>query len=133
MRGRRLNPVRISRVLALSVVVGVLLWISQSPQMANHFGYALPGPRGLPSRLSYDGRSFANQFTCAGAEWCHADGPPSCTPTVQTLQPAGFVVTLFGLPYTLFRSPTPRGMTTISLYVSLAHDCYVSYTLEGGP
>ena len=57
----------IGALLAVGGLAGVLLLIALQPWTANHFGYALPGPRGLPYRLSYAGRDYSNAQTCAGA------------------------------------------------------------------
>jgi hypothetical protein len=110
------------------------------PQVANHFGYALPGPRGLPYRLTYAGRYYANPQTCAGAGWCGDIETPQCTTSAWLrsygywpLQRVGTVVTLFGPFYPMLRSPTPPGMTTMALYIPISRDCYLAYSLEGGP
>lgn len=72
MMGRRLVLTKRSWVpLAIIALVMVpALAALLQPAMANHFGYALPGPRGQPYRLTYAGRSYANPCTCAGAGWC---------------------------------------------------------------
>ncbi len=53
--------------IAVLVVVGTL---GATPKVANHFGYALPGERGLPYQVHYNGRDYRNYLTCAGARWC---------------------------------------------------------------
>lgn len=122
----------------VSGVLGALLALAGQPQLANHFGYALPA--GLPFRLSYAGRYYANPSTCAGAGWCKANGPPRCTSAqwlrgyhYWPLQQVGAVFTLFGPLRPLLRYQPPAGMTTMALYVPMGHDCYLAYGLEGGP
>lgn len=132
--------VGIGAALATSSLAGVLVVIAQQPWTANHFGYALPGPHGLPFRLSYAGRHYANEQTCAGDSWCRGSGPPPCMTAAQLwsyhywhLQRTGSVATLFGSSRLVLRAPTPQGMTTMGLYVPIDRDCYLAYTLEGGP
>lgn len=119
-------------------VLGALLALASQPRLANHVGYALPA--GLPFRLSYAGRHYANQSICAGADWCRANGPPRCTNArwlrrqhSWPLRRAGAIFTLFGPARPLLRYPPPMGMTTMALYVPLGRDCYLAYSLEGGP
>ena len=140
MHRLRAVGVGIGAALITLSLVGVLVVIVQQPWTANHFGYALPGPHGLPFRLSYAGRHYANEHTCAGDNWCRGNGPPQCTTAAWLrsdhywpLQRVGSVATLFGSSRLVFRAPTPQGMTTMSLYVPIGRDCYLAYTLEGGP
>ena len=65
---------------------------------------------------------------------------PDCTTAASLrgygywpLQRVGAVFTLFGPSRPLLRDPTPRGMTTMVLYVPMDRDCYAAYGLEGGP
>jgi hypothetical protein len=131
-----------SRVpLAITVIVIVCALVAlMQPAMANHFGYALPGPRGLPYRLTYAGRTYANPSTCAGAGWCDGAAPIHCATTAWLrrygywpLARVGTLWVMIGLPYPMLRSPTPAGMTTMGLYVPIGRDCYLNYSLEGGP
>jgi len=126
----------------LGLSLGLLVVMARQPRLANHFGYALPlpGAAGLPFRLSYTGRHYANASTCAGDDWCKAAGPPICTHASELrgagywpLRQAGSVFTLFGPSHPMLRAPTPDGMTTMALYVPIARDCYLAYSLEGGP
>jgi hypothetical protein len=122
------------------VLVGLLGFVAVQPRVANALGYALPGPSGLPYRVSFAGRDYDNDTTCAGAGWCRVNGPLLCTAGDQLreagtwpLQQVGWLFTLFALPRPLLRAPTPRGMTTMTLYVPRGRDCYLAYALSGGP
>ena len=59
--------IAIGSLIIIIIVLG--LWL-RLPWLANHFGFALPGPGGLPYRISYAGRAYANTATCAHADWC---------------------------------------------------------------
>ena len=139
-KGLRAVAVSIGSALAVGGLAGVLVVVAQQPWAANHFGYALPGPHGLPFRVSYAGRYYANEHTCAGDGWCRSNGPLPCTTPdwLQSnhywpLQRVGSVTTLFGPAHPLLRTPTPRGFITMGLYVPVERDCYLAYALEGGP
>ena len=113
---------RLLAVLALLAGLGLCCLLAAQPTMANRFGYALPGADGLPFRVHYAGRDYENSSTCAGAGWCKANGPPSCTASAWfrdagywPLQRIGWLWRLFDGPilhrYALLRAPTPQGMT----------------------
>lgn len=140
MRRRRAARVAIGSLATSVCLAGALLGIALQPTTANHFGYALLGSHGLPSRLFYAGRIYANDQTCAGGAWCRNSGPPRCITAAWLrgydywpLQRIGSVPTLFGAPHALLRTPTPHGMTTMGLYVPVSRVCYLAYSLEGGP
>jgi hypothetical protein len=128
---------------ALLAGAGLCCIVISQPRLANHLGYALPGAHGLPFRVHYAGRDYWNPSTCAGADWCKAGGPPRCTTSVWfhtygywPLQRVGWLWRLFDWPisrYAVFRTPTPPGMTTMGVYVQTGADCYIAYSLEGGP
>ncbi|MFJ1761636.1 hypothetical protein ACIOD2_15045 [Amycolatopsis sp. NPDC088138] len=108
------------------------------PWTANHFGYALPGDRGLPYRIHHAGRDYRSYLTCAGAGWC-GSADPYCVPlvhfggTAASLTPVDEVVTLFGASHVVFTTkPVPDGTPTVVL-VRAGSDCYVGYALMGGP
>jgi hypothetical protein len=137
-------------LLFASLLVAVLAFaisaIGGLPEIANHFGFALPGDDGLPFRISYLSRDFTSSVTCAGADWCKASnsnaplsgaGRPLCSHK-QDLQENGEwplmqVGSLFTLPP---GSPYPimvaRPGEVVVVYVLKANDCYVSYGLSGG-
>ncbi|MDQ7809184.1 hypothetical protein Q5425_36125 [Amycolatopsis sp. A133] len=124
------------RAAAVAVVV-VLLAAGGSaflPWTANHFGYALPGERGLPYRIHHAGRDYHSSATCAGAGWCTA--APYCTPfggEETSLTRIGEVGTLFGAAHTVFTTrPVPEG-TPLTVLVRAGPGCYVGYALMGGP
>ncbi len=130
----------VASIIGVVLLAGALLVIAQQPWVANHLGYALNGPRGLPFRLSYGSRHYTNEGTCAGDSWCQGSTGTPCTTTgwlksyqYWPLQRVGSVVTLFGPAYPMLRASTPRGMTTMVLYVPVGQGCYLPYSLEGGP
>ncbi len=129
-------------IVILGLGLGLGWAMAWQPRIANHFGYALPlsGASGLPFRLSYAGRHYANDHTCAGDDWCKAASPLTCSLASELrgegywpLQQVGSVLTLFGPSRPMLRAPTPGGMTTMALYVPIGKDCYLPYSLEGGP
>ncbi len=124
-------------------VVLVLVVASQS-WTANHFGYALRGNDGLPTYIYANGRRYHSEQVCAGADWCARDralfGIPRCYTQadiqrmfrVWPLVPVSSMGTLFGAPHTIWTTPGPRGLTE-PFIVADGPDCYVTYSLEGGP
>ena len=40
-------------VVLVLALIGTLAFAASQPQLANHFGYALPGPHGLPYGISF--------------------------------------------------------------------------------
>jgi len=142
----------VSAITLAAVTITGTLWVIDQPTVANHFGYALSGEKGLPYRLRYGQHSYISPMTCAGANWCEVEKTPKeraspyCTPGTLVRQEikgsglgplvrAGHVTTLFGSPHEIYvignLSP---GQTTVDLYVESArNDCYVDYILSGGP
>ncbi|WP_310970654.1 MULTISPECIES: hypothetical protein [unclassified Amycolatopsis] len=92
------------------------------PWTANHFGYALPGNGGLPSRIHHDGRDYR--------------ASTNCTPfggDETSLTRVGEVSTLFGPAHPVFTTrPVPEG-TPLTVLVRDSPGCFVRYALLGGP
>jgi hypothetical protein len=116
----------------------VLLWSPLLPWSANHFGFALAGPAGLPLRISYHGRSYSTPGRCANAGWC-GNEQPECSTAFQLqargewpLVRVGDLPLLGGAPYPIYAMSTLGYPTTMALYVQTG-SCYVPYVLEGGP
>ncbi len=135
--------------MVVSVVVlvglGALAGLAFLPATANHFGYALPGREGLPYRVHYQDRDYRSHLTCARASWCEAEMTPEdrarpyCTPGTElraglSLVRVDDVGTLFGPPHGLFvDAGHAADRTPMAVLVEASRDCYVSYTLMGGP
>ena len=81
--------------------------------------------------MHYAGRDYEDSSTCAGAAWCRGDGPPDCTIS-DWFKSYGYFVFPFSR-YAVLRAPTPAGMTTMGVYVKTGANCYIGYSLEGGP
>jgi hypothetical protein len=139
-----------------ALVVGVITFgisaLGGLPEIANHFGFALPGDDGLPFRISYLNRDFISPLTCAGADWCKNGNPsafvdgashPLCH-SKQDLQknnewPLMQVGSVSALPprppYPIMASQVDyrhdQGKVVV-VYVLRSNDCYVSYDLSGG-
>jgi len=156
VRGRSTTPRRRDRrrvvmaSIAVLVVLGALCGAVFTPKVANHFGYALPGERGLPYQVHYNGRDYRTTLTCAGAQWCEDDKTPEqrmapyCTPGVELGLGEGIddtglvkvddVFTLFGPARPVFTiGVVPQEKTVATLVVGAADDCYLTYALAGGP
>ncbi len=148
------RPRRWWRVVTVGVSVlaalGVLSGAAFTPRVANHVGYALPGDRGLPYRIHYNGRDYRSDVTCAGARWCDDDRTPDqrarpyCTSRARLdlakgnsgteLAKVDDVFTLFGPSHAIFTAGVlPPGETVTAVLVEASTDCYVTYALMGGP
>ncbi len=124
--------------LGAVLIAGVLVWTPLLPWSANHFGFALPGPGGLPYRVGYRDRSYATPGRCANAGWC-SNQQPVCYTAAELqsrhewpFQRVGDLPALGSAPYPMFAQSTPAYPTTMVLYVQVG-SCYVPYELEGGP
>lgn len=101
------------------------------PWTANHFGYALPGEHGLPYRIHHAGRDYRSYATCAGAGWC--DATPYCAPlNGVAVTPVDEVGTWFGSSHVVYTAEAHDG-TPMGVLVQAGPDCYVGYSLMGGP
>jgi hypothetical protein len=128
----------------LAVIVGGLMWGAFQPSTANHFGYALPGKDGLPTYIFARGRRYHSEQVCAGADWCASDreqqGIPRCYTQADLagrlrawpLVKFGDMFTLFGAAQAIFVPPGESGLT-MPFIMADGPDCYVTYSLEGGP
>ncbi|MFC3454826.1 hypothetical protein [Amycolatopsis speibonae] len=134
--------------IAVPAVLAALCGAAFIPKAANHFGYALPGEKGLPYRVHYNGRDYRSGQTCAGARWCEEEqsaeqrSRPYCMPrTGLDLEDNGAglvmvddVFTLFGPSRPVFTvGGLPQGETTTRVFVEASADCYLTYALMGGP
>jgi hypothetical protein len=123
-------------------------FLIETPMMANQFGYALPGEKGLPYRISHNNRDYHSAMTCAGASWCRTGQTAQekakgfCTPgdairkdlsrRNRQLTRTGEVYTLFGPAREIFAGS--NSVLPLTLYVEAEqNDCYVEYGLMGGP
>lgn len=131
--------IALAAALILLVGLGVVAF---QPWSANHFNYALPGSGGLPYRISYNGRDYANNGMCAHATWCRnaPAAETACRSRQQLvdqnqwpLTQVSSIPTLFGPSHAVFAPPVPAGLTLMQLYAVEADGCYISYTIEGGP
>src|SRR5262249_53313248 len=102
-----------------AIATGLIL-----PRVANNLGFALPGPHGLPSRLSYRGHYYYNLSSCAYAGWCDDGKGPTCHAPARLqhdgnwpLQRIGVVPTLLDPPRPLLIAQAQPDATVISLFV----------------
>ncbi|MFI0802340.1 hypothetical protein [Amycolatopsis lurida] len=136
--------------IAVLVVLGALCGAAFIPKVANHFGYALPGEKGLPYQVKYNGRDYRSHMTCAGAQWCEDEKTPEqrtrpyCTPRAGLGLEKGNggtgmvkvddVFTMFGPSHPVFTvGALPQGGTVTGVVVEASKDCYLTYDLVGGP
>lgn len=124
MGGKRVAAVTLVVLLPAAGGAAFLPWT------ANHFGYALPGERGLPYRIHHAGRDYHSEATCAGAGWCDTPAP-HCAPPEPSLTRVDEVPTLFGTAHPVFVTrPAPTPLTVL---VQATPGCFVGYALMGGP
>ena len=136
---------RLTRRARLGILPGValvllagLVWGAFQPWTANHFGYALPGQDRLPYRISYAGRDYSNLHECAGADWCQSDSNRCLSwqrvvdQSIGQVAQVGSVLTLFGFSHPVF-APSTGGLTVMEVYLLERANCYLIYTIEGGP
>ena len=113
------------------------------PRVANHFGYALPGRDGLPTYIFSSGRRYQSPQVCAGADWCKQDQIQQLIPRCYTqanlqaihlwpLVRVGTMFTLLGAPQPIMAPAGETGLTR-PFVMNDGPDCYVLYSLEGGP
>lgn len=135
------NPrlVRLALWIGLtSAILAALGWGVFQPWAANHFGYALPGQDRLPHDIFYADRDYANPNECAGDNWCQP-ADKLCTSKAQLieqnlwpLKQVGSIPTLLGSAYPILAPPN-SGQTQMYLFVLDNDDCYLTYSLSGGP
>ena len=121
---------RTCRVIILIVLCATLLVIGSgalafNARMANHFGYALPGDAGLPSRIAYAGHHYSSAGDCWSSSRLQREG-------AWPLHAVSQLPTLLGPAHPVLSAPVPQGMTSMLLLVP-AGACYTAYSLEGGP
>ncbi|KDN22999.1 hypothetical protein DV20_06635 [Amycolatopsis rifamycinica] len=106
--------------MALVVVLLAAGGAAFLPWTADHFGYALPGDGGLPSRIHHAGRDYRGAATCVGGD-------------EQALTQVGEVGTLFGAAHPVFTTRPVPEEPPLTLLVRDGPDCFVGYALLGGP
>jgi hypothetical protein len=135
--------------LAALICLGV---IATRPQVASHFGYALPVANGLPCRLHYRGRDYENDSQCVGmnqSAWSerytarhHLSSGGVCLQPAALrqaqdwpLEQVASIWTLFGPAHPVLvshRDDAAHGFATMGVYV-MDGSCYRPYELLGGP
>ncbi len=124
-------------------VFALLIYFIFVPPVANHVGFALLGPHGLPSHIRYGGRRYENTSVCARApfcrrseqsgELCAAKDDLLAHHELWPMTQIGFVPTVIGPALAIMHAPLVPGQTPVVVYVSEGNDCYLPYGLEGGP
>lgn len=133
-------------VVAGALMLLGLLWYLGLPWAANQFGFALPGPGGLPSHIHYNGHDYANPATCARQGWCGPQQTPDGRPValcrsltelqqgnLWPLIQVGTVPIMLSSSYPLMIPRASLGKNTPpqTIIVPMNGDCYVYYTLTG--
>jgi len=133
MRGISARAVVIT--LAVVALAAFVFWGATQPWAANHFGYALSGPNGLPDHISYGGLRYDG--SCAASRVTQANLQ---TENFWPLKQVGAIPTLFGdshVIYALENDPAAvgasLGYTPLDLYVSTNDGAYCVYERGGGP
>ena len=128
----------VRRTLLVAIVAVILVGLGVGafqPWTANHFQYALPGPRGLPFRITRGDRSYRAPGMCAGADWCAdpSQGVSQCMTPAQLRRVNWWPVVQVGTMVTLAGPWYPIMEAGGFVFVKLRSDCYIVYVLEGGP
>lgn len=142
-RRRRVSIWLALLLILLAFIVPAGIWGAFQPRVANHFGYALPGKDGLPTYIFANGRRYQSPQVCAGADWCEQARIQQLIPRCYTqadlqtqqlwpLVQVSNMFTLFGASQPIL---APKGASGVARPFVMADgpDCYVTYTLEGGP
>lgn len=144
MPRRRRVPLWMAVVLVLAgFFVPAGIWVALQPRVANHFGYALPGKDGLPTYIFANGRRYQSPQVCAGADWCKQSRlqllVPRCYSAANLqaqqlwpLKQVGTMFTLFGAPQPILAPSNESGVVR-PFVMGDGPNCYVVYSLEGGP
>src|SRR5438876_9783729 len=72
-KGELIGKMPLISILLLIITIVITIsftWLVLLPWMANHYSFALPGEKGLPYWVMYNGRRYFNSITCANAAWC---------------------------------------------------------------
>lgn len=107
-------------LVAIVILLGVIV---ARDQIADHFGFGLPGR--APTRLTYVDRYY-QAGECRSEEYLKSIGS-------WPLRPTGTIQTLFGPSYPILTGRTIDGLAPTVVFVSARPDCYTAYSLEGGP
>ena len=130
-------------------LAGLSAWLAFRPEVANHFGYALPFKNGLPCRIHVLGREYDNDSQCLGIartawmKWYdaqnHVTEGGECVARAAIshtyhggLSKIGEVFTLLGLSHPIEGMRDPEGLVSTVLFVRDC-SCYRPYSLSGGP
>lgn len=122
---RRTHRVALLIVACVGLVVIGVGALAFNARVANHFGYALPGDAGLPSRIAYAGRHYSAAGDCWSSSRLQREG-------AWPLHAVSQLPTLLGPAHPVLSAPVPQGMATMLLVVP-SGACYTVYSLEGGP
>jgi hypothetical protein len=140
----------VSALVIVLVALGVVAALQ--PTMANRFGYALPGPRGLPGHFIYQGATYSNGALCAGDAWCQNNHPERWSlemfgaATPFPLRQVASLSTLFGAAHAIYEpvndpsmigagGPDASDLHPFILFIQDlgAPDWYYLYERPGGP
>lgn len=129
----------------LSVVTLTLLSIFSIlflPRVIRQLGYALPGKEGIPCMISYAHRDYVGPQECKrdffyGEEVTCKSKMNLINKRWWPLVQIGSIPTLLGVPRPLLvdvRSRMQNSTDTLTvLFMLVDTDCYITYSLSGGP
>jgi hypothetical protein len=139
-----MKRLRVKNLIGCALLLGVCLLCSAPvllPRLANHYGFALPLPNGLPNRIHYGGRLYWAPGFCGGEPGCRPQ--PHCwnqeflaSKDLWPLKQVGEIPVLLGAPIPLLTTaaqPTPSTAVDTVLMIPYSPDCYATYALVGGP
>ncbi len=109
MRGISARAVAIA--LAVVALAAFLLWGATQPWAADHFGYALSGPNGLPDHITYGGLRYDN-LTGAAHRLTQAK---LLSENVWPLKQVGTIPTLFGASHAIYALANDPGAIGVSV------------------
>lgn len=129
---------RLSVVITLFSMFSILFL----PRLVRHLGYALPGKEGIPCMISYAHRAYIGPQECKrdflyGQELTCKSKMNLINKRRWPLVQIGSIPTLLGAPRPLLvdvRSRRQNSTDTLTvLFMLVDSDCYVMYSLSGGP
>lgn len=113
-------------LLVAAVAAAALVWFLAVPAIANHYGWATRWPLRMPGTIHFRGRAYGHPGGCVAK---------SHTPFVaHRAVRVGAVSVVIGADIPILESePSRHGPADVALATQPSGNCYIVYSLEGGP